>query len=236
MTANRIAGCNRSGWAGLAGMLAALGGCGPANVIVGQVVDAQTSEPLAGVVISGETGGIYVDNPDKTKGNPAYVFGVITDRKGFFELPVPTPQVVGLHGFLDGYRYAALPVEAAGYAVAQMTAARQLPLDLKPTISDAVLSPTTVAPGGELSIRAVVRAGTQADPLSEEILVVQPRTHFSIALDPPSPGGRPGHWPDGLWSATFRAPNAPGTYDYYLVGTSEGCVNADQVTFSVEVR
>ena len=43
--------------------------CGPRDIIHGRVLDAATGLPLENVILAVETGGLYIDNPDKTKGN-----------------------------------------------------------------------------------------------------------------------------------------------------------------------
>jgi hypothetical protein len=208
-------------------MILILSACSSTNVISGRVVDAATREPLASAVLSGERGGIYNDNPDKSKGNPAYVYSAVTDAKGFFELPLSSSQPVGLHAFVDGYRYGPLLVEAAGHAVVEVAVTKKLPEDLSPRISGVSLSSETVGSGQEVTITAMVRAGTSADPLSEEVLIVEPKMHFSVAMAPPTPG-IPGRWPDGVWIGTFRAPIVRGAYTLFVVATTEGCVTADR--------
>ena len=210
--------------------------CGPRDLIRAQVLDAASGFPLENVIIAAETGGIYVDNPDKTLGNPAYVFGAITDAKGTFVLTLDKGQYVGFHTFLDGYRYGQLSIEGVGYAVAEFTMGKKLAADLSPTLTQPTLSSSTVKPGETITVTVVATAASPADPLSEEILVVEPITHFSIAMQPPAPGGMPGAWPDGIWVATFAAPAAPGKYTLHLVGTSENCITADGLTLELTVE
>ncbi len=210
--------------------------CGPRDQIHARVLDAASGLPLENVIISGETGGIYIDNPDKTQANPAYVFGAMTDAKGTFVLPLEKGTQVGFHTFLDGYRYGALNVEGAGYAVTELTMSKKLADDLSPTLTQPTLSSSTVKRGEAITVTVIATAASQADPLSEEIIIVEPTTHFSVAMQPPAPGGRPGAWPDGTWVATFAAPATAGKYTLHVVGTSELCVTADGLTLELTVE
>jgi hypothetical protein len=226
-------------------LLLGLAACGPRDVILGRVVDATTQRPLSGVVISGERGGLYVDNPDKTVGNPAYIFGAITDDEGFFEMKLREPVQVGLHTFIGGYRYGSLLVFATGEAVAEVGQGKLLAKDVPPTVSNVAFSRATVAPGEEVELSAEVVSGTFThpvtgeathDPLSEEVVLVHPEKGWSVALDPPFPGGKAGEWPDGVWTTRFPAPAAPGLYDYYFAATSEHCVTAELVKLQLTVE
>ena len=122
---------------------------------------------------------------------------------------------------------------------------------LSPTLTQPTLSKSTAKPGEAITVTVVAMAGKDPisgeaprdpitgsvlDPLSEEILVVEPATHFSIAMQPPAPGGRPGEYPDGTWVATFAAPAAAGKYTLHLVGTSENCITADGLTLELTVE
>lgn len=222
----------------------ALPACGPQDVLIARVVDASDNAPLRGAAVSIERGGLYIDNPDKTVGNPAYVYGAVTDDEGFFELPLQGAEKIGIHTFIGGYRYGALTVNVLGEVVGEITQGKHLPGDAPPTVSEVKLSKARVAPSEEVEVSGVVIAGQYADltghakpdPLSEEIVLVQPDTHWSFALDPPAPGGMPGHWPDGLWTGKFTAPAKPGTYRYLFSATSEHCVTAELVPLELTVE
>ena len=210
--------------------------CGPRDLVRGRVLDAATGLPLENVILAVETGGLYIDNPDKTQANPSYVFGAMTDEKGTFLLPLEKGQYVGFHTFLNGYRYGQLPVEGVGYMVAEFAMGKKLAADLSPTLTRPTLSSSTVKRGESITVTVVATAASQEDPLSEEILVVEPITHFSVAMKPPAPGGIPGAWPDGTWVSTFAAPATAGKYTLHLVGTSELCVTADELTLELTVE
>ena len=202
-------------------------------VVSGRVTDAATKKPLAGAVIAVEIGGHYVTNPDPSKANPSYQRGTVTDEQGSYSLTLPGPSL-GFHSFVKGFKYGTDGVEGSGTATLDlsMEPAKEPP----PTLTGATLTPTTVAPGGALTISVTAaKAPGSKDPLSEEVLVVEPINTMSAALDPPSAGVQGTGYPDGVWRRALVAPMARGHYVYYLTVTTEGCVVGDVVQLPIDV-
>jgi hypothetical protein len=142
-------------------------------------------------------------------------------------MTVPTGEL-GIHTFTSGYYYGSRFVDfdqELGITI-NMEPFRD-PKPAAPTIASPELSPATVAPGEVFVVRADVKAGNAKDPLSEEVIVIHPRSGTSRALDPPSAGVQGKAYPDGIWKTTLTAPSEPGTYEYFLAATSEGCVTSD---------
>jgi len=95
-----------------------------------------------------------------------------------------------------------------------------------------------------------VAAGVVSDPeleplakLSEEVLLIDPASGLSFALDPPAPGcsigeepDNPRGCPDGEYTRTFAAPAEAGTRTYYFVVSSEGCVTSDPRALTLVVE
>ena len=100
-------------------------------------------------------------------------------------------------------------------------------VDRRPAISDFRVSASEVQAGAPISFSVNVRAVNPKDPISEEVLIVEPRTSIARALTPPRRGIQGKGFPDGLWTTTIGAPSAPGEYTYTLGVTSEQCIVGD---------
>lgn len=200
----------------------------------GRVVDGKTGAPLKGSLVFVELCGLYTDNPDPSKGHPNYRFGTIVGDDGKFMVEVPR-GTAGIHTFLPGYRYGFSPIEDTGSPL-ELEVEPLLPADRRPTLTDFKATPATPAPGQEITFAVTVRAATPKDPLSEEVLLLEPTTSVARALDPPSRGIPGKMYPDGLWSTKLAAPSAPGTYTYHVGATTEGCVVGENLTLEVTVK
>lgn len=200
-----------------------------------KVIDAASRKPLAGAVVAIEKGGLYVPNPDPSRGAPAYVYGTQVASDGTVQLSLPT-GAIGVHSFEGGYYYGSRLVtfdQDLGITI-DMEAFQSS--ESPPAITNAQLEPSSVAPGGSFTVSADVTHGDANDPLSDEVIVTWPAKSRSRALDPPAPGVQGKGFPDGQWSATLSAPNDPGTYNYYLTATSEGCVTSEVVPLVLQVQ
>lgn len=214
---------------------AARGDGGPVT-LEGVVVDSKTKSPVPFAVVAIEKGGLYLPISDYSKPNPAYAFGAIAGADGRFSIVVPD-GVSGVHGFANDYLYRGtkfdstvsnglftVEVEARPAAIA------------KPTISGASLAPASASPGATITVHADLHAAVATDPLSDEVILVEPTSHACIALAPPTTPVDRDHYPDGAYTGTFVAPNTPGTYKYALTATTAGCSNADTVTMTLVVQ
>ena len=191
--------------------------------------------PLAQVLIAIEAGGIYLPNPDTSKGNPSYRYSAVTDSSGYFDVVLPcSPIDLGLHAYQDGYKYGSRTAR-----VGEGTLVSAPPLkagEPTPALSGTAISPGKVAPGGVVTVETTAAAGSPTDPLSEEVLLFEPTQSWSKALDPPSAGRQGLGFPDGTWRTTFPAPAVAGMYVYYLIATSEACVGSARVALRLTVQ
>ncbi len=224
---------------GLVSLLIA-GGCGnkaPESAMFrGRLLDADTQKPVAGAYVAIEVGGHYRDYSDRTKGSPWWQIGAITAADGSFTATVPGGDI-GVHTFINGYLYGTQKVEIGSDTVdATITTAKIPAGSAKPTLKDAKLEPLTIAPGGKVQVSVTATKGNDRDPLSDEIVLVQPETAMALQLDPPSASTKGVMSPDGLYKKTFTAPSKPGTYVYGLSATTEACVTGDIVTLTLEVK
>jgi hypothetical protein len=215
-------------------------GCGSSDegdatlrVTVASSLDAA---PLAGALLSIEQGGLYLPNSDTSKGNPHYTLGGRAGNDGVISLSVPQGATLGLHAFALDFLYAPRKVVADGDVSLTI---KPLPRDAtlaKPTLANARAEPASVGPGESFEIIADAAAGAADDPLSDETLLVEPWTHRTAALDPPSPGVQGQGYPDGTYRLTRTAPGKTGSYSYWVVTTTEGCVTGDPVEVVLEVK
>jgi len=204
----------------------------------GTVVDATTNKPLGAAVITLEIGGVYQFFSDASRPSPYYQYGGISAADGTFDLFVPGEKM-GIHTFANGFLYAgretiddpSLPgtvIQSKPIAAAQ--------LGLKPMVSAFTATPSTVAAGATFELSANVQKGSAGiDPLSDEIILVQPDTTWCGEMAPPAPGGHD-NYPDGRYARTVTAPPTAVTYTYWLVTTSAGCITSDNQSVTVTVQ
>ena len=129
-----------------------------------------------------------------------------------------------------------MPIDDTGASGLELKVEPLLPADQRPVLSDFKATATAVAPGQEITFSVTVRAATPKDPLSEEVLLVEPTTSVARALDPPSRGVEGKAYPDGVWSTKLAAPTTPGTFTYHVGATTEGCIVGENLTLEVVVR
>jgi hypothetical protein len=204
----------------------------------GKVVDDATSQPLASAVVTLEVGDVYVDFSDRSRPSPYYMYGGITASDGTFTVMVPNERI-GIHTFTTGYLYAGKVAITDPSAPGTLVKSKAIPAQqatYKPVVTAFTATPSTVAAGTPFELSANVVKGTVGtDPLSDEILLVQPDTGFCGEMTPPAPGARD-DYPDGRWARTVFAPAKAGTYTYWLVTTSAGCVTSDNQSLTVTVQ
>lgn len=226
-------------------VLALAAGCGSkvdqppprAVTVSGRVLDAKTSAAMPGVPIGVELGGHYVSNPDPSKANLAYQRGAVTDALGKYTLVLqPGNGKFGFHSFMPGYRYGTEGLETATDVTFDIKMEPNT-TEAPPTLTGARLEPAQVAPGGAFEVLVTAKAAAGGkDPLSEEVLVIEPTMAMSAALDPPSKGVQGTGFPDGEWKRSLKAPGAAGTYVYHLSATSEGCIVSEIVKLELVVK
>lgn len=202
-----------------------------------KLIDSETKAPLSGGLVSLEEGGIYVRNPDPSLASPAYVHGLQASSAGTMIFNLKTGAPKGIHSFVDGYYYGSRLVEVFDQDIGvtvNMKAFKDG--ETPPTISNAALSPDTVAPGAAFTLSADVTSPSASDPLSDEVIVIYPHAQESRALAPPSAGVQGQGYPDGTWSAALVAPSTAGSYEYYLTATSEHCVTSNVTILTLQVQ
>ncbi|MBK7582948.1 MAG: hypothetical protein IPI67_22480 [Myxococcales bacterium] len=218
-------------WSGVAGSLAT--GCyqtpdsAELRIKLVDTSEPKSPKPMAGALIAIETGGLYVTNPDPSQASPSYKYGGRAGDDGTLIMTLPT-DTIGVHSFATGYYYGSrlVPFDQDLGITINMEPFRT-PFPPLPTITNPTLSAVSVAPGAEFTISCEVKAGEAADPLSDEVIVTIPAENRALALAPPSAGVQGKGYPDGTWSLQLVAPGEPGSYEYFLSATSEGCVTGD---------
>jgi hypothetical protein len=93
----------------------------------------------------------------------------------------------------------------------------------RPVLTSLSSKTTIVVAGGMLQF-TVNAKGDPKDPLSEEVLLLQPETQVARAFDPPVRGAQALGFANGTWKLAVAAPAKPGVYRYYASVSSEGCV------------
>ena len=210
----------------------------PVAPLRGKVVDSASGQPLEGSLVFVELCKLYSVNPNPGKGHPNYRYGAIAAKDGSFEVAVPKGKV-GLHTFLPGYRYGSLEVADSTAPDVVVRTAALLPGDPRPKVADFLPSAREVKPGESISFAVQVTASSPRDPISEEVLLLEPSTQVARAFDPPFRRGNDGFgvgFPSGKWSVTMNAPSQPGTYTYRFGMTSEQCIVSELLQTEITVR
>jgi hypothetical protein len=191
------------------------------------------SVPVPHAMIAVEYGGLYIPYCDLSHASPFYVFGTVADQNGSFALDVQ-PGSLGFHSYANGQFYGRASLDTSkGSKVTISTA--PLGAQPKPTLAKAAFDTSAVSVGATVRISAIVHAGTSSDPLSDEVVVIEPTQSWAAELDPPT-GGKKDDFSDGTWSRTFAAPAKEGKYTYWLEATSAGCATSDLVQLTLEVH
>jgi hypothetical protein len=194
----------------------------------GRTFDANTKKPLANVHVFVELCGRYTFNPNPGKGHPNYRYGSVSDDNGNWSLMFPAGPA-GLHTFLAGYRYGTVEVLDVGSAgEVPVPMAPLLAADKVPTITNLSASATKAKPGEAISFSVTAKAAINEDPLSEEVLLLQPDTNAARAFNPPLRGEQAVGFANGTWKTVLAAPAKPGTYTYYASVSTEQCITANE--------
>jgi hypothetical protein len=160
----------------------------------------------------------------------------MADKAGKFALMVPN-ESLGVHVYQSGF-YCGVPDAGAIQPEAGTITVtpEALPSDDGgpiglPTITGFTLTPQVVAPGEIVTMTAYVQAADSAhDPLSEQVLAIEPTSNFAGIFAPPVPGAPDKGYPNGVYGRLVTAPVAPGEYTFYMVATTRACVVSLPVT------
>ena len=204
---------------------------GGAGNLTGNITDLPTGAPLIQPLIAIEIGGLNLPNRDPKHGNPSYTVGQQANYHGAFSVRLPCGDY-GVHTYAVGYHCSGVPASNGDSVKVALQ-----PLDpntaVLPTLGTPNLTATSVKGGAPITLSIAVQAGRASDPLSEQVLMIDPSLNLATALDPPSPGTASG-FPNGTWSKSFNAPTAAGTYTYTVVAASLACI-AGTANFDIQV-
>jgi hypothetical protein len=220
--------------------------------LAGVVRDPETDAGVPLAIVAIEVGGLDQTNPAAVgpdggvvptlKINPFYQFGTLTDDAGTFSLDVPDLPL-GVHVYKAGF-VCGVPEAGATHPGETAVLVEPQPLPVtnggpgpaKPVISGFTLTPAVVAPGDTITMSARVEAADpDADPLSEQVLAVEPLTSWAGAFAPQEAGTEDGGFPNGIYGRLVPAPLTPGEYTFYLVATTRSCVVSELATQTVLV-
>jgi hypothetical protein len=159
-----------------------------------------------------------------------YAYGTSLEDGGHFSVDVPDEKV-GVHvyanGFFCGVSDGAVLPTAKGLTISPRPLTRDEAgaLPLEPTIVDFTATPPVVMPGQPLTLAATVAAADpDSDPLSAQVVAIEPTSGWAGVFAPPKPGIWGKGYPNGIYGRLVIAPTTPGEYVYYLVAATEACV------------
>ena len=73
-----------------------------------------------------------------------------------------------------------------------------------------------------VTLTALVKAADAAtDPLSEQVLAIEPASGWAGVFAPPLPGTPGLGYPNGVYGRLVPAPLVPGEYTFYMVAATE---------------
>jgi hypothetical protein len=224
---------------------------GAPKVLLAGTTLGPSGEPIAALVAV-EVGGLNQENPGAVGAdgaveptlriNPFYQYGTRADEGGAFSLEVPEEEL-GIHAYAGGF-YCGVPEAGAIDPASGATLTLRLqPLaedggtpPPQPTIAGFTITPEVVPPGGTLTMSAMVEAADpKHDPLSEQVLAIEPISTWAGIFAPPVPGTPGKGYPNGVYSRLALAPLAPGEYVYYLVAATQACIVGAPATARVLV-
>jgi hypothetical protein len=222
---------------------------GPPLVPLHGRVEGPEGGPLV-ALIAIEVGGLNQEPPGaigdggvkaSMLNDPYYTYGTTTVEAGTFSLNVPDEKN-GVHVYASGYSCDLPDAEALVpgkhtlvFLPSPLAAGEGGALPAKPSITGFTVTPQVIPPGEALTMAAVVKAPDPHDPLSEQVVAIEPSTGWAGALAPPTPGIWGKGYPNGVYSRLVIAPTVPGEYIYYLVAATEACVVSEPVTARVVV-
>ncbi len=220
--------------------------------LAGRVRDPDTDAALPFALVAIEMGGLDQTNPAAASPdgavtptlviNPLYRYGAMTDDGGAFSLEVPD-EPVGVHVYKSGFFCGVPDVGAVTPGDASLLV-RPDPLRLmdggseiaKPTIEGFTVTPSIAAPGEIVTMSARVEAADPAtDPLSDQVVAVEPISSWAGVFAPPEPGTPDAGYPNGIYARLVPAPLVPGEYTFYLVAATRSCVVSEFATQTVLV-
>ena len=205
--------------------------------IAGDVRAKGLALDIAGAIVIAEVGGLDQPNPSGLGPDGAVVatvevdpfvrYGGVTNGAGVFAFSVPAGPV-GLHTLAAAYIaedelvQAASSPDAAGpdIVISLSPAAQADGGGVAPTVTGLTASPSVASPLAPITFAVRVTAGVADDPLSGDVFLVEPVTHWAGALAPPTPAVPGGRYPDGVYNRLVEAPSAPGVYTYTAVAAS----------------
>jgi len=211
-------------------LAATLVGCAdqpPDGVLAVTLASEADGAPVAGALVAVEEGGIFVS---------AYEYGaragveptdeeVVGPVPGAFTISLPK-GLKGMHILADGFYVLStqLFIDPEGLEYQKLDL-RMKPLPegtARPSLGTPTFSPASAAPGEALQLSVAV-TGAADDPISDQVLVVQPEQRLAEALSPPADAQGP---VDGTWTVALKAPTTRGAYTYYVVAASKDAVAA----------
>jgi hypothetical protein len=211
--------------------------------LFGRVRDGRSDAGIVGAFVVGEVGGLGPDGGPATVAVDSRIEdGEITIDAGEFAFARVPVGPVGLRVFEKGYLEgrSVVPTAASDASVAKtvvsLVSLSDADAGLPRADGGAVLRPTAkgltassaatqvpiayVAPSEPVAFAVQVAAGTVDDPLSEDVILVQPSTGWAGALDPPTTAVPGGAYPDGIYSLIVEVPATVGVYTYTVVVAS----------------
>jgi hypothetical protein len=209
----------------------------PIVAIAGDVRTEGAAGNISGAVVIAEVGGLDRPNPAAlgdggtvvatVEIDPFIRYGDITNGAGVFAFPVPA-GAIGLHALASGYigqdqlMQTGPSADAAGPGVlfSLVAHAQADGGALAPAVTGLTASPTVAGPLAPITFAVRVTAGTADDPVSSDVFLVEPITHWAGALAPPLPAVPGGPYPDGVYNRIVEAPSAPGVYRYTVIAAS----------------
>lgn len=223
----------------------------PTVLLAGTVRKPGVDAGASGAFVVAEVGGLGPDGGTATLDTDTAIrYGNVTGAGGAFGLAVPA-GTIGLRVFDPDYLESKTLVMTAPSrdAAPATTTVSLVPLPAtdggklrRPTTKGLTISSaigaivvTYVVPSEPVAFAADVAAGSTDDPLSGDVILVQPETGWAGALVPPAPAVPDGPYPNGVYSLLVAAPAAVGVYTYTLLAASKSGVTSEPASVVLHV-
>jgi hypothetical protein len=223
----------------------------PVVGLTGTVRKPDADAGASGAFVVVDVGGLGAEGGVATLDTDTAIrYGNVTGAGGAFGFAVPA-GTLGLRVFDPDYRESKTLVRTAASPDAgpTMTTVNLVALPVadggKPrrptakglTISSAVgaVAVMYAVPSEPVAFAVEVEAGSADDPLSQDVILVQPSTGWAGELAPATPAVPGGAYPNGVYSLLVAAPAPLGLYTYTVLVASKSGVTSEPVSVVLHV-
>ncbi len=207
------------------------GSCGSSALISGTVLNDTTGTFVASALIALQKLGSGTAASVPGMATDQYTLAAPVDGQGGFSIPAacgPYSVYAFAPGFVSG-GVQTFAGRSVSLGITQNDANA-----LVPTVVDFKAAQDPLTAGATVTFTATLEASA-SDPLSNQVLLINPILGRVQAFAPPAAASATGAYPNGTWTLSLVAPTSPGVYRYALVAVSgQGLTALKYLTVNVQ--